>query len=227
MFTHHDVTISLLLATATTLFSYREAATQPVLRKDAEPTELANNREAANPLWAVPLGSLLQTRERPLFSPSRRRPAPPVVISPPPPSTMLPTPRASQDRPEVVLVGTVLGQQNIAILRRQSADALIRLHVSQDYEGWTLRSIAKREVTFAKNEETTILTLSASGPEQMPRAVSSGSTDERSNAITRFAMPAPQHDTERRCLSGLYGRTSDSPLCGVARGRALIPSSPR
>src|SRR5258708_33146709 len=33
-----------------------------------------------NPLWAVPLDALSMTRERPLFSPSRR-PPPPVVVA--------------------------------------------------------------------------------------------------------------------------------------------------
>ena len=46
---------------------------------------------AANPLWAIPLDSLTATRERPLFSVSRRPPpapvaaAAPIVEAPPPP----------------------------------------------------------------------------------------------------------------------------------------------
>src|ERR1700756_873862 len=37
---------------------------------------------SGNPLWGIPLRVLTATRERPLFSPSRRPPAPPAVAAP-------------------------------------------------------------------------------------------------------------------------------------------------
>src|SRR6478735_9031959 len=54
----------------------------PRAERPADPT--------GNPLWAIPLSSLTATRERPLFLPSRRAPAPAVagtpavVVAPPP-----------------------------------------------------------------------------------------------------------------------------------------------
>jgi general secretion pathway protein N len=36
---------------------------------------------AGNPLWAIAVGELSETNARPLFSPSRRPPAPPVLAS--------------------------------------------------------------------------------------------------------------------------------------------------
>ena len=39
---------------------------------------------SANPLWAIPMSSLAATRNRPLFTPSRRPPAPVVANAPPP-----------------------------------------------------------------------------------------------------------------------------------------------
>src|SRR5436853_7887547 len=57
----------------------------PRAERPADPT--------GNPLWAIPLSSLTATRERPIFLPSRRAPAPAVagtavvVAPPPPPST--------------------------------------------------------------------------------------------------------------------------------------------
>ena len=61
-----------------------------------------------NPLWAIPLSSLTATRERPLFLPSRRAPAPavagtPVVVAPPPP----PPPAAEPEQPPLMLVGAI------------------------------------------------------------------------------------------------------------------------
>src|SRR5262249_53698680 len=52
------------------------AAGMGVIRADGEPH--------GNPLWAIPLRSLSATRERPIFLPSRRPPAPRVVASPAP-----------------------------------------------------------------------------------------------------------------------------------------------
>ena len=59
---------------------------------DVTPTAPRAERPAdpsGNPLWAIPLSALTATRERPLFLPSRRAPAPavagtPVVVAPPP-----------------------------------------------------------------------------------------------------------------------------------------------
>src|SRR5881396_2769728 len=61
---------------------------------------------SGNPLWAIPLSALTATRERPLFLPSRRAPAPavantPVVAAPPPPSP------AQPEQPPLTLVGAI------------------------------------------------------------------------------------------------------------------------
>src|SRR5580693_1934572 len=63
---------------------------------------------SANPLWALPLATLSTTRERPIFSASRRPPPPAtaavtVAKAPPPPK-----PREAE-RPSLSLVGTVTG----------------------------------------------------------------------------------------------------------------------
>ncbi|HKS60528.1 MAG TPA: hypothetical protein VJT13_02445, partial [Xanthobacteraceae bacterium] len=44
-----------------------------------QPVELPPVEPSGNPLWAIPLSSLNATRERPLFLPSRRAPAPAVA----------------------------------------------------------------------------------------------------------------------------------------------------
>ncbi|MGZ6195911.1 MAG: hypothetical protein ACXWML_11870, partial [Candidatus Binataceae bacterium] len=70
---------------------------QPVARP-SEPS--------ANPLWAIPLSRLSATRDRPLFRPSRRAPAPPAAapaaaLTPPAP------PAAEPERPSLTLVGAI------------------------------------------------------------------------------------------------------------------------
>jgi len=67
---------------------------------------------SANPLWAIPLSTLTATRDRPLFSASRRPPPPavvPVAVAPPPPP---PPPPTEPEKPNLILVGTVVGDAN-------------------------------------------------------------------------------------------------------------------
>ena len=49
-------------------------AAPPRAERPADPT--------GNPLWAIPVSSLTATRERPIFPPSRRAPAPAVAGTP-------------------------------------------------------------------------------------------------------------------------------------------------
>lgn len=68
---------------------------QPAREEPAEGQTMPGARSApaaelgrdlpANPLWAIPLKQLSNTRERPIFSPSRR---PPAVAGPPPPAAV-------------------------------------------------------------------------------------------------------------------------------------------
>src|SRR5580693_1150799 len=62
---------------------------------------------AANPLWAIPLSALAATRTRPLFTPSRRPPAPVVanVPRPAPRPAPAPPPPPVPEHPNLTLVG--------------------------------------------------------------------------------------------------------------------------
>ena len=61
-----------------------------------------------NPLWGIPLKSLSATRERPIFLPSRRPPAPAVAAAPAQPPKP-PPPPAEPERPALRLLGIVTG----------------------------------------------------------------------------------------------------------------------
>jgi general secretion pathway protein N len=115
---------------------------------------------SGNPLWAVPLSSLTATRERPLFSSSRRPPPAPVAAAPvmqtraPPP----PAPRVPE-RPRLSLVGTVGGEQGIAVFVDQATQAIVRLRPGEGHDGWVLRAVGGRDVTLQSDRDTAILSL--------------------------------------------------------------------
>ena len=101
-----------------------------------------------NPLWSVPLRSLGATRDKPIFSPSRRPPPPPVVnvqpvaVKPPPPP-----PSTKPQRPNLSLVGTIIGDdQSIAVFVEQGSNNVIRLRTGEAHQDWTLRSVQGRAV---------------------------------------------------------------------------------
>jgi general secretion pathway protein N len=116
-----------------------------------------------NPLWAIPLKSLNATRERPIFLPSRRAPAP-AVAGPPPPEPMRPPPPppAEPDRPRLALVGAVAGDaEGIAIFVDETTRGIVRLRTGENHLGWTLRSVRGREATMQKDRQTVLLALPA------------------------------------------------------------------
>jgi general secretion pathway protein N len=122
----------------------------------------SDNKEQlrGNPLWAIPLSSLTATRERPIFSPSRRPPRPavlPAVVRAPPPA---PPPPAKPERPHFQLVGTVAKDANgIAVIIDQTTKNVIRLKMGEGYNGWILDSIQGRSITLKKGELTETFAL--------------------------------------------------------------------
>jgi general secretion pathway protein N len=117
---------------------------------------------SGNPLWAVPLSTLSVTRERPIFSPSRRPPppvvVPPVVVAKPPPP---PPPKPVEpERPALVLVGTVANDgEGIGVFLDQTTKIVIRLRTGEGHAGWILLSVRGREATLQNTRNTVILAL--------------------------------------------------------------------
>jgi general secretion pathway protein N len=136
---------------------------------DVTPTAPRAERPAdpsGNPLWAIPLSALTATRERPLFLPSRRAPAPavagtPVVVAPPPPAS------AEPEQPPLTLIGAVAGDnEGFAVFLDQATGSVIRLKTGQDHSGWVLSSVKGREATLEKNRRSATLSLPAPGEAQ-------------------------------------------------------------
>ena len=116
-----------------------------------------------NAVLAVPLSKLTMTRERPIFSASRRPPPPPaspVIAKPVEP----PKPVEKEQQPPLILVGTVAGEDSgIAVFVEQATENVVRLRINESYKGWTLRSIQGREVTLLNDPKSSVLALAPPG----------------------------------------------------------------
>jgi hypothetical protein len=113
---------------------------------------------AGNPLWGVRIKDLAATRNRPLFSPSRRPPAPVVTAAPPPPPPRQFTP----EKPPLVLIGTVVSENEaIAVFRDQSTKRTVKLRTGLRLDGWALLRVNKKDVVLRKENTTVSLALSA------------------------------------------------------------------
>ena len=116
----------------------------------------------ANPLWAIPLTQLPVTRERPIFSPSRR---PPAVVTNSDPAPVAPPPRNKPpELPPLSLVGTIASEEeSFGIFLHPATNDALRLKIGEDYQGWKLRTIRGRQVTMEKDQQTAVLTLPPPG----------------------------------------------------------------
>ena len=135
--------------------------------RPAAPAAAARPPPSGNPLWTIPVQQLTMTRERPIFSPSRRPPPPPPAApvyaapAPRPP----PKPR-EPERPTITLVGTVASStEGIGVFMETASRNIVRLRIGEDHQGWVLRSIKAREATLGKDSETAVLEMPAPGGE--------------------------------------------------------------
>jgi hypothetical protein len=135
------------------------AAKQVVVSPPAPVAPASERTLSANPLWAIPLAQLPITRDRPIFSPSRRPPPPAVTPAEIPKVVAVPKPR-EPERPQLTLVGTAASDdEGFGIFLDQSTQAVFRLRVGEDYQGWKLRSVQGREATLEKDQRVVPLAL--------------------------------------------------------------------
>jgi len=93
------------------------------------------------------LEALRATRERPLFSPTRRAP-PPILAKPP---------AAVQQPPDVVLSAVIIGTEvEIAFLKR-GKDKAFPVRTGADVDGWAVTEIAPRHVVLENNSRLVTL----------------------------------------------------------------------
>ena len=125
---------------------------------------------SANPLWAMPLKQFSATRDRPIFSPSRRPPAPPAIMTVA--KVVVPPKPKEPEQPQLSLVGTIAGDDDkFGIFIDQSTKAVLRLRLGDDFQGWKLQSVKGREVAFQKNQQSFVVALPQPGLTQPTVAV--------------------------------------------------------
>ena len=122
-----------------------------------------------NPLWTIPLNSLTATRERPLFTPSRRPPQSiplaPVSLAPPPP----PPKAEGPEQFPLQLIGTIAGGElSFAICLNLATNDVVRLKTGESFEGWALRTVRGREATFEKASRREVVALPSPEDAQRP-----------------------------------------------------------
>ena len=143
--------------------------------------------KSGNPLWAVPLSALAATRDRPLFSASRRPPnLPPPIVAAPPPAEAAPAAPAAPESPPWALIGTIVGPRTtIAILQNSATQAVTRLRTGEQNSGWFARSVALRSILLEKGAQSVTLHLpdprDGSGEESQTKVTSSAPGPTRPN----------------------------------------------
>jgi hypothetical protein len=133
-----------------------ESSGTPLSAKSAERDLVAKAPNAlANPLWTISLEMLNATRERPIFS-ATRRPTPVLAAG----NQIVASPVVS--RPTLVLVGVIAGEkEGVAIFLDEATKNMIRLKTGDSHLGWTLQSVEGREATLYKEAKTAVLVLPA------------------------------------------------------------------
>jgi hypothetical protein len=111
----------------------------------ADDPPLGQGEAAASPLAGQKLERLSATRERPLFSPTRRPPPlPPTIVQGAPPPAPPPPP------PDVALLGVVMdGEQARAVIRASPADKMTRVTIGDDIGGWKVAQIEGRKLVLS------------------------------------------------------------------------------
>lgn len=161
--------ISVLPASADAVDESANSVGPEIKRTTLHPAKTPSDAgtRVGNAVLTIPLSKLSMTRDRPIFSPSRRPPpllAPAVIAK-----QVEPTKPAEPEQPPLILVGTVAGgDSGIAVFVEQSTENTVRLRLNESHQGWTLRSIQGREVTLLKDRKSSVLALSPPGGSSEP-----------------------------------------------------------
>lgn len=191
------VVFSVVTGSAQTLSGQPEALKEEG-QAAAEPAQRHAALPGGNPLWGIPLSALSATRERPLFTASRRPPAPlppPKVeaVAPPPP------PPAEPEKPPFTLVGTAIGQSHdVALVLDQASKALVRLHIGESAKGWVLRSVELHAMTLEKDSQSATLSMPEPGTNAPPSGMGAQPPRVTDVALMRHRFnpqfnPGPPH----------------------------------
>jgi hypothetical protein len=169
------------------------AAILACVADEASPGE---TQAATTPLASQPLESLSATRERPLFSPTRRPPPPPpVIVTGPPPPPPPPPP------PDVALFGIVMDGDNArAIIRATPGGKVTRVGIGDDVGGWKVAQIDGRKLVLMLDERLVTFVMFTSKNATSARSGSAlqAMDNKPQDAATQPPPPNPQPTGPRR-----------------------------
>ncbi len=160
-------------------------------RARAQPSEQTVGT-LANPLEAQPLDRLSATRERPLFSPTRRPTPPP----PPPPPEAAPVAVVPQP-PNVQLFGIVVDEEGARAIVRSGTEKVDRVQIGDDIGGWTVSQIEGRRLVLSLDGRFATFTLfSNDNGQQAPRdaEVQTGHVTSQSSSAPEAGAPPTKSD---------------------------------
>jgi general secretion pathway protein N len=106
-----------------------------------------------NPLATQTLESLSASRDRPLFSPSRRPYAPPPTAVRRAPASPPPTP------PALVLLGIVVDADGARAFVRAAEGKTVRLRIGEEISGWSVAQIEQRRLVLSLADRNAVFTL--------------------------------------------------------------------
>jgi hypothetical protein len=136
----------------------------------------------ANPLAAHSLDGLSATRDRPLFSPSRRPPPPPPVLAAVPSAPAAPAPP-----PSFVLFGIVSDDSGPRAVLRGSGK-IVRVRLGDEIEGWRVTEIEARHLVLSHDERSVTIALfagsGANGADRIPVGAVDVAAQNRIQALT-------------------------------------------
>jgi len=153
--------------------------TEQDLKRDSAAVPQASDA-IGNPFNNVPLEQLTATRERPLFSATRRPPpsAAPVPEAKPqaPVQTQAPAPAEPQG-PPLALIGTITGADRpVAILFNKLTRIVATIHQGDEALGWRVTTVSARSAIIEKDGAAVTLNLPKPGDSVDPAV--GGATDQ-------------------------------------------------
>jgi hypothetical protein len=125
-----------------------------------------------NPVLAIPLQRLSETRERPIFSLSRRPAPTPVGNTPRVTPVVVPLPEPEQL--QLSLIGTVISERIVVgIFMEEATKNVFRLGIGEAHKGWILHFLQSRQAALQKNGRTVEVTLPSPAKEPVGSSLQS------------------------------------------------------
>ncbi len=172
---------------------------------------------AGSPPAPLSLDRLSATRDRPLFSPSRRPPPVAEFRAPPPPRAAAPPPAPPKEPPNLTFFGTFESNEEVGATVQVGNEKPAIVRYGTYIEGWRVTEISRHRLVLSLDDRTAVFSLfSPKGP---------GTPTVSQNAKAGEQQPQPRLDGQNQ---GAVKRT-DTPKQAprVGGGYDAVPAEPR